>query len=282
VTDPTQPLPPEQPGPFGQPQQPYGTPYQQFPQQPYGAPVPPLQQSYGAPPYAQQPEAPQYPAQPMAYPMAPPPVDPARAKRRKQNKIILGVLAGVLLIGCVGCIGAAVAGDNKDDKKTSGKSAAVVPTQTTSKATSTTPKATPTTAKATPTTAKSTPAASGKTDAERVTGWYADGGSDELNTLSDDMNDMAAATDPISIDGMRTACRHLQQDVKASKNHPIPVPSIQAPYGKALTQFGKAASDCLSGIDSLDVDTLGRASDELAKGTTYMEQATAALAKLMK
>jgi len=100
--DPNQPQPPYgQPSnyqnPYEQPQQPYGQPPYGQPQQPYGQP------SYDQPPaYA--------PTQYGASPYGAPPVPgyaPPQQQPKKSNRwlwITLGIIGGVLLLGCVGCV----------------------------------------------------------------------------------------------------------------------------------------------------------------------------------
>ena len=95
--DPNQPQPP-----YGQPPN-YQNPYEQ-PQPPYGQP----QQPYGQPSYDQPPAY--APTQYGASPYGAPPVPgyaPPQQQPKKSNRwlwITLGIIGGVLLLGCVGCV----------------------------------------------------------------------------------------------------------------------------------------------------------------------------------
>ena len=88
--DPNQPQPP-----YGQPpnyQNPYEQPQQPYAQPPYDQPPPYAPTQYGAPPYGA-PPAPVY-VQPQQQP-------------KKSNRwlwITLGIIGGILLLGCVGCV----------------------------------------------------------------------------------------------------------------------------------------------------------------------------------
>jgi hypothetical protein len=99
--DPNQPQPP-----FGQPPN-YSNPYEQG-QQPYGQPPYGQPQApYGQPPYGQpQPYAPTQYGSPPPYTVPPTPGYAQPQQPKKSNRwiwITLGIVGGVLLLGCVGC-----------------------------------------------------------------------------------------------------------------------------------------------------------------------------------
>ncbi|MGO8947571.1 MAG: hypothetical protein ACLQUY_07890 [Ktedonobacterales bacterium] len=80
--------------------------YPQPPQPPYSQP--PTQPPYAQPPYAQPPAYPPYPQQPAYQPQYyPPPAQPPKKGGSGRVFLILGIIALVLIVGCVGLCTAA-------------------------------------------------------------------------------------------------------------------------------------------------------------------------------
>jgi hypothetical protein len=178
----------------------------------------------------------------------------------------------VLVLVMLGCCGGGIAIASSDDSKPASQPAATKPAATKPAA------AKPAAAKPAATTVKPVAAATPLTTAARISAWYAGGGAIALNAITDDLGAEQIAAGNVDISGTRTACASLKSDVAAAKAYgPIPAADVQKPWAAALTAFGKAAADCVRGVDNMDGSLIDRSGRELSTGTTDLDRAASIL-----
>jgi hypothetical protein len=138
---------------------------------------------------------------------------------------------------------------------------------------------------AAPTTAPPPTTAAADTGAQAISAWLHDGGKDRLQALSNDFNrfpNVVAKSDAAAkFAAARSTCITLQQDVEAAQAYkPIPDDQAQTAWSAALASYARAATDCIAGVDTVSVDVLNRAKDEMTAGDGSIAQAAARMREL--
>jgi hypothetical protein len=228
-------------------------------------------------------------------PIAPPPaatqpVAAERPKPRNGKKIALWSAAIIVGLGVLGNL-------TDDAETTDGADSIAASASTTSKpAEASTPTTEKVSEKAPPTTEPPTTTAAPTTTARPTTtttinvkalrvidmrAWVDDNGS-IMSDITDDMGDVTDAASSFDVQGLGTACLGLRGSIlQAQAMRPIPEPSVNTPWQKALASYKKAADTCIAGARTIDADLITTASEYMADGTTYMQDATAALTRWM-
>jgi hypothetical protein len=76
--------------------------------------------------------------------------------------------------------------------------------------------------------------------------------------------------------GLNSACESLQADVESAQAYsPIPDAQAQTHWSAALAQEARAASDCIAGISSRDLDLISKSGGEVMAGAAQMVKVTA-------
>jgi hypothetical protein len=113
------------------------------------------------------------------------------------------------------------------------------------------------------------------TERDLLYDWGHGGGLAQIQAISTALgaiHDAGTSADPLSIQG---ACEKLTAVVTSAKAYPpIPVPSIQAHWAAALTDFNQSALDCAAGVAGLDAATIEKGTAESNEGTAELETAT--------
>lgn len=120
------------------------------------------------------------------------------------------------------------------------------------------------------------------TQAEQVADWAtaAEADMDAFATHNGEMAELFA--DPYAIMADSTDAENLigtlADDVDALRSHgPIPAKAINKPWQKALDAYADGYALALDGVQTMNVGTLTAATDKINQGSTYIDQATAAI-----
>lgn len=187
--------------------------------------------------------------QPVTEPIPPTPPTNAKPEPSKGAKIAGGIIAALVLFGCIGGAIAIFSGGDKT---------------------------TPTAVALTPTTAATT----GST-VQQIAAWESGGGKDILTSITTDLGDMGTAGSNGDFTAMGIACTSLQTDVESGQAYgPIPAAAVQKPWAAALAQLARASTDCLGGVQGSDSDLLGKAATEITTGTADIKDAVTALSQV--
>lgn len=182
---------------------------------------------------------------------APPSAPPAK---RKTGRYIVGAVVLLFIL-------AGVAGGSSG-KKDAGSSDTVATTPTTT----------------------ATPAATTRTTTAPVAAslsmatWASRYGSPDAEMLGDDLGTMASDATAVDLDGLASSCRTFQRHLTTAEGHlPTPDAQLTSSLTSAYGYYGQAATACISGVSTMDVDKIKDMSTYLTLGGSSLEAATARL-----
>jgi hypothetical protein len=106
--------------------------------------------------------------------------------------------------------------------------------------------------------------------------WLAGGGQDAVTTLMSDMQNVG--NDGSDVAALATDCAQMAVDVSNVKNvGPVPDPTVQEHWAKALDYYGAAASECVAGAQNQDAASIQQATADIEQANAEMTIVNTAL-----
>jgi len=203
------------------------------------------------------------------YPPAPPPGLP-KQKSGKLKWVVLAV--GIIVVIVI--IAAVASGGKNTSTSTPANTSTSTPAQT----------STSTPAKTSTSTPAKTPVPAATSEADRVRAWNSQYGS-IVKTLSGDLN--IISTDAENYRGGSTAkilsdAQKCKDDIATARSYPaIPSAQASADFSAALSALTASAQDATDGLNNNDSSLIQRAANEMNQGSTYIQNTTDDINKVM-
>lgn len=139
-------------------------------------------------------------------------------------------------------------------------------------------------AKAEPVVAKpvAKPAAPVETTTQKLTDWWGLFGQEDTDAITSDASQMVSAASSGDYQGVSNACTSLGSDATSALADPIPNPTMQATYAKALRDYKRAASECIAGVASQDAGQIDAAASDMTNGNALIQKLAGQVTRIAK